>query len=143
VIFGVLFFVKKHKGGDLLKIDSLDHFVLTVESIDRSCRFYNDVLGMEVITFGEGRKALKFGSQKINLHQKGSEFEPKARNPVPGSGDLCFIANVNIHEAAEHIRSCKVKIEEGPVERTGAMGNIISIYIRDPDGNLIEISNYQ
>ncbi|MBT2689832.1 VOC family protein [Bacillus sp. ISL-47] len=123
-----------------MKIERLDHLVLTVQSIENTCVFYKLVLGMEVITFGEGRKALRFGNQKINLHQKGNEFEPKAHNPLPGSADLCFITKTEISEVMNHLQCCNIAIEEGPVERTGALGPLMSVYIRDPDGNLIEIS---
>jgi catechol 2,3-dioxygenase-like lactoylglutathione lyase family enzyme len=127
---------------DAMLIDRIDHFVLTVGSIDDTCRFYSEVLGMEVVTFGEGRKALAFGRQKINLHQAGKEFEPKAENPAPGSGDFCLIAAHPLQEIVEQCAASGVAIEEGPVPRTGAMGLMNSIYIRDPDGNLVEIANY-
>lgn len=125
-----------------MKISKLDHLVLTVKNIDKTCEFYNQVLGMEVITFGEGRKALHFGEQKINLHELGKEFEPKAKTPMSGTADLCFITDVPILDVKDHLDSYGVLIEEGPVKRTGALGSITSIYTRDPDGNLIEISNY-
>lgn len=97
---------------------------------------------MKVITFGEGRKALRFGGQKINLHEAGKEFEPKAKTPMPGSADLCFITDVPVSDVMKHLESYEVIVEEGPVKRTGALGAITSSYIRDPDNNLIEISNY-
>lgn len=126
----------------LMKIDRLDHLVLTVKDIDAACAFYNAVLGMEVVTFGENRKALVFGAQKINLHRQGREFEPKALRPTPGSADLCLIAAVPLEQAAAHIRAQGVDIIEGPVRRTGATGPITSIYFRDPDANLIEVAAY-
>ncbi len=126
-----------------MNVDRLDHLVLTVKDIDATCAFYHTVLGMEVVTFGDGRKALVFGSQKINLHQKGKEYEPEALKPTPGSADLCFIASVPISEVIEHLKSYGIEIIEGPVRRTGATGPIISVYFRDPDMNLIEISNYE
>lgn len=122
-------------------IDSLDHLVLTVSSIPDTLAFYTKVLGMEEITFGEGRKALAFGKQKINLHQHHQEFEPKADHPTPGSADLCFLTSTPIGECVDQLRFHGVDIIEGPVKRTGAQGEIISVYIRDPDNNLIEISN--
>jgi catechol 2,3-dioxygenase-like lactoylglutathione lyase family enzyme len=125
----------------MIRIDRVDHLVLTVADIARSCAFYAEALGMEVETFGEGRKALKFGVQKINLHQTGREFEPKAKAPTPGSGDLCFIAATPLEETIAHLARLGVAIEVGPVERDGATGPIRSVYIRDPDGNLIEIAN--
>lgn len=125
-----------------MKIDSIDHIVLTVRDIDASCAFYSKTLGMEVLTFGQGRKALGFGSQKINLHQHGAEFEPKAAAPTPGSADLCLITSVPLAAVADHLARCGVAIEEGPVRRTGAAGPILSVYLRDPDRNLIEVSNY-
>jgi catechol 2,3-dioxygenase-like lactoylglutathione lyase family enzyme len=124
-----------------MKIDSLDHLVLTVKDIDATASFYSNVLGMDVITFGGGRKALSFGAQKINLHQHGKEFEPNAQQPTPGSADLCFITSVPISEVVSHITSCNVPVIEGPVQRTGATGPILSVYFRDPDMNLIEVSN--
>ena len=122
-------------------IDALDHLVLTVADIDVTCAFYERVLGFGVISFGEGRKALTFGTQKVNLHQKGREFEPKADKPMPGSGDLCFLTRQPIADLKEELESLKVTVIKGPVERTGATGPILSIYFRDPDGNLIEVAN--
>jgi catechol 2,3-dioxygenase-like lactoylglutathione lyase family enzyme len=124
-----------------MKISHLDHLVLTVADIENTCNFYQTVLGFEVITFKGDRKALKFGHQKINLHQLGNEFEPKALQPTPGSADLCFISATPISEVVAHLNQLNIQIEEGPVERTGAMHPILSVYIRDPDQNLIEISN--
>src|SRR5215213_7537549 len=125
-----------------MKIDRLDHFVLTVKSIEKTCEFYASVLGMEVITFGENRKALAFGAQKINLHESGKEFEPKAQSPTPGSADLCFITSTPLAEVIEHLRRWEVEMIEGPVKRSGAKGQILSVYFPDPDRNLIEVSNY-
>ena len=124
-----------------MEIKRIDHLVLTVRDIPATCDFYSRVLGMQVVSFGD-RKALQFGGQKINLHERGKEFEPKALRPTPGSGDLCFITEVPLPQVVDHIRSCGIQIIEGPVRRTGAVGPIESIYIRDPDGNLIEVSNY-
>ncbi|MBN6520467.1 VOC family protein [Acinetobacter pittii] len=124
-----------------MKISHLDHLVLTVSNIETTCHFYQTVLGFEVITFKGNRKALKFGNQKINLHQQGNEFEPKALQPTPGSADLCFISDTPISEVVVHLNQLNIQIEEGPIERTGAMHPILSVYIRDPDQNLIEISN--
>ena len=126
-----------------MKIERLDHLVLTVRDIEATCEFYARVLGMDVITFAGGRRALQFGSQKINLHEAGKEFEPKALKPTPGSADLCFITLVPLAEVIEHMQSCGVEIIEGPVSKMGAIGEMLSIYIRDPDENLVEISNYQ
>ena len=126
----------------MIEIDRLDHLVLTVADIDRTCAFYRDVLGMSVETFGAGRTALKFGRQKFNLHQAGREFLPKADRPTPGSADLCLIASTPLDEVIAHLNDMGVAIEEGPVARTGAMGPILSVYFRDPDLNLVEVSNY-
>ncbi|MFT4171369.1 MAG: VOC family protein [Rhodocyclaceae bacterium] len=125
-----------------MRIDRLDHLVLTVADIDATCRFYADVLGMRIVTFGSGRKALAFGQQKINLHQAGHEFTPKAAHPTPGSADLCLIAATPLADVVSHLHECGITIEEGPLPRTGATGPITSIYVRDPDGNLIELSHY-
>lgn len=124
-----------------MKIDHLDHMVLTVANIDATCSFYEEVLGMSVITFGGGRKALVCGLQKINLHEQGKELDPKARNPTPGSADLCFITSVSLADVMAHLTRCGIEIIEGPVRRTGATGPIDSIYFRDLDMNLIEVSN--
>jgi catechol 2,3-dioxygenase-like lactoylglutathione lyase family enzyme len=124
-----------------LRIDALDHLVLTVADVEAACAFYVRVLGMEVVTFADGRKALAFGRQKINLHPHGREFEPKAARPTPGSGDLCFLTSTPIAEVASHLAAEGVRIIDGPVRRTGATGPILSLYFRDPDGNLIEVSN--
>lgn len=125
-----------------MHIDSLDHLVLTVTNIETTLGFYAKTLGMEVVTFGNGRKALSFGSQKINLHEHDNEFDPKAGQPAPGSADLCFITSMPLSEVIKHLCSCGVTVIEGPVQRTGATGPILSIYIRDPDMNLIEVSNH-
>jgi len=124
-----------------MQIDSLDHLVLTVQDIEATCAFYQRVLGMAVVTFGAGRKALAFGVQKINLHPAGREFEPKAERPTPGSADLCFLTSVPLAEVQNHLTACGVTVTEGPVQRTGAQGPILSVYFRDPDLNLIEVSN--
>jgi catechol 2,3-dioxygenase-like lactoylglutathione lyase family enzyme len=124
-----------------MEITRLDHLVLTVKEIQTSCDFYTRALGMELIEFAGGRKALKFGSQKINLHQHQKEFEPKATQPTPGSADLCFLTETPLSEVANHLQQNRVEIIEGPIERTGAEGPIISVYIRDPDGNLLELAN--
>jgi catechol 2,3-dioxygenase-like lactoylglutathione lyase family enzyme len=125
-----------------MKVDYLDHLVLTVKSISATCEFYAKVLGMEVVTFGGNRQALAFGAQKINLHEAGKEWEPKAHRPTPGSADLCFITRTPLADVVEHVRQCGVEVIEGPVNRTGATGPITSVYFRDPDLNLIEVSNY-
>ncbi|MEM9099307.1 MAG: VOC family protein [Pseudomonadota bacterium] len=121
-------------------IKSLDHLVLTVASIEETVAFYCGALGMEEVVFGEGRRALAFGAQKINLHQAGQEFEPKAARPMPGSGDLCFLADRPLAEVIAGLEALGLALEDGPVPRTGATGPIMSIYLRDPDGNLVEIS---
>lgn len=123
-----------------VRLASLDHLVLTVRDIDATCAFYEKVLGMTPVTFGEGRRALAFGSQKINLHAAGREFEPKACRPTPGSADLCFLAATPLATVAAHLAACGVPVLEGPVRRTGATGPILSLYIRDPDANLVEIA---
>ncbi|MCA9930007.1 MAG: VOC family protein [Anaerolineales bacterium] len=125
----------------MMKITHLDHLVLTVRDIEVTSRFYETVLGMEVATFGAGRKALRFGTQKINLHQVGKEFEPKALHPIPGSEDFCFLTLTPLEDVIAHLRSAGVTIMEGPVERTGTRSKLLSVYLRDPDGNLVEISN--
>ena len=125
-----------------IRIARLDHFVLTVRDIEATCAFYTRVLGMEVLKFGAGRTALKFGRQKINLHPAGNAIMLKAEHPMPGSADVCFIADTPIAEVVERLQACGVGIVEGPSERAGAMGSILSVYIRDPDANLVEISNY-
>jgi catechol 2,3-dioxygenase-like lactoylglutathione lyase family enzyme len=121
-------------------ISHLDHLVLTVKDIKATARFYESVLGMTIIHFGNGRIALQFGTQKINLHQAGQEFEPKALRPTPGSADLCFLLDTDIHDAVQALAAKDVPIIDGPVERTGATGKILSLYIRDLDDNLIELS---
>ena len=131
-----------NSGDNNMKIDRVDHFVLTVASIDATCEFYSKVLGMKDTEFAGGRKALSFGAQKINLHQRGKEFEPKAMTPTLGSGDFCLISAVPIGDVVIHLVDCGVKIEEGIVPRTGATGPIKSVYVRDPDQNLVEISEY-
>jgi catechol 2,3-dioxygenase-like lactoylglutathione lyase family enzyme len=126
-----------------MHIDRIDHLVLTVRSIEQTCEFYTRVLDMEVITFGKGRKALAFGSQKLNLHEMGKEFEPKAEQATPGAIAICLITRTPMEDVMTHLDSMGVSVIEGPVQRTGATGTIISVYFRDPDMNLIEISNYK
>ena len=122
-----------------MKVDRLDHLVLTVKDIDATCGFYAAVLGMDIVTFGDNRKALACGSQRINLHQAGKEFEPKAHQPTPGSADLCFLVNTSLQDVMAHLHHCGVEIILGPVRRTGAAGELESVYFRDPDLNLIEV----
>jgi len=127
------------------KLASLDHLVLTVRNIEQTTDFYAGVLGMTAEEFypgdGSRRSALKFGKQKINLHLAGAEFEPKAQTPTPGAADLCFLSETPLSEWKVHLKASEIPIEEGPVARSGATGPIQSLYVRDPDGNLIEISN--
>jgi len=125
-----------------MEITHLDHLVLTVTSIAVTTAFYNAILGMEVHEFDNGRYALHFGHQKINLHQAGNEPEPKAHYPAPGSADLCFITKTPLHRVIQELQENEVDVFLGPVERTGAGGKILSVYFRDPDLNLIEVSNY-
>lgn len=125
-----------------MKIDAIDHIVLTVGNVEATCAFYARVLGMEVVTFGADRRALAFGSQKINLHQVGAELEPRAPNAMPGTGDVCLITATPMPQVLAHLSACGVNVLQGPVPRTGARGPIMSVYFRDPDGNLVEVSNY-
>jgi catechol 2,3-dioxygenase-like lactoylglutathione lyase family enzyme len=124
-------------------IDHIDHIVLTTRDKDACIRFYSEVLGMELVKFRtptEERLALKFGAQKINLHEWGREFEPRAHVAVPGSLDLCFIASVSLEKVIEQLTRNNIRVLEGPVLKTGARGTIRSVYVRDPDLNLVEIS---
>jgi catechol 2,3-dioxygenase-like lactoylglutathione lyase family enzyme len=125
-----------------MKVDRIDHFVLTVRDMEATCDFYSRVLGIEVEEFEGGRQALRFGRQKINLHQAGAEFDPKAGNPTPGSGDFCLVTEVLLQSVVGHLESCGVEIIEGPIARTGATSRLESVYFRDADGNLVEVSNY-
>jgi catechol 2,3-dioxygenase-like lactoylglutathione lyase family enzyme len=126
-----------------MRIDRFDHVVLTVADLDATVDFYTQVLGMEAVTFGEGRRALAFGHSKINLHLAGHEFEPKADHPVPGSADLCLITLDPLDQVIAELAAHAVPVELGPVERIGATGELLSVYFRDPDQNLIEVSNYR
>ena len=126
-----------------MKINRLDHFVLTVADIAATVDFYTRVLGMAEVSFGAGRRALAFGDSKINLHEAGKEFEPKADHPTPGSADVCLIVEDDIEQVIAQLTAAGVPILEGPVERTGATGPILSCYLRDPDQNLVELSNYR
>ncbi|HUZ63631.1 MAG TPA: VOC family protein [Acetobacteraceae bacterium] len=124
-------------------IDRLDHLVLTCADVETTASWFQRVLGMEREAFGAQRRtALKFGGQKINLHQHGAEFKPNAAAAAPGTADLCFITAVRPKDVVAHLQGCGVAIEEGPVERTGALGPMNSVYCRDPDGNLVEIASY-
>jgi catechol 2,3-dioxygenase-like lactoylglutathione lyase family enzyme len=124
-----------------MRVVRIDHVVLTVADLERTIAFYERALGMRAVSFGEGRRALAFGGQKLNLHQAGHEFEPKAQRPTPGAIDLCFTTDIPLDEVAAHLRKCSVEIELGPVAKTGARRPLRSLYFRDPDGNLIEVSN--
>ena len=126
-----------------MEVTRLDHLVLTVSDIEKTTRFYESVLGMRRLDFGEERVALGFGEQKLNLHQLGSEFTPKAEKPTPGSADLCFVTSLRLRSAMEHARANGVDAIEGPVHRTGALGPMRSFYFRDPDSNLIEVCSYE
>lgn len=127
----------------MITIDRIDHLVLTVADIDATCDFYRRVLGMKPITVGPDRRvALAFGRQKINLHKAGAEFEPKARRPVAGSEDFCLITEAPIADVVVLLENAGVAIVEGPMPRTGATGSMTSVYLRDPDGNLVEIARY-
>ncbi len=123
-------------------IDRIDHMVLTVADIDATCEFYGRVLGMEKVIFAGGRVALGFGRQKINLHPAHNPYTPRAKSAVTGAGDLCLIAETPLSDVIQHLQAEGVEIIEGPVAKTGAMGPITSVYFRDPDENLIEVSNY-
>lgn len=124
-----------------MKIDHLDHLVLTVRDVQKTVAFYQGVLGMKPIEFGDGRYALKFGNQKINLHTSSAPLEPHALRPTRGSGDLCFITSATPRQVMEHLEALGVAVEEGPVLRSGATGPITSVYFRDPDGNLLEVAS--
>ncbi len=125
-----------------IAIDRIDHIVITAFDVERTLDFYSRVLGMEPITFAGGRRGLAFGRQKINLHQAGREYEPKALKPSPGSMDLCFITETPLADVIAQLKGHGVAIAEGPVAKTGALGPMTSVYFRDPDGNLVEVSNY-
>jgi catechol 2,3-dioxygenase-like lactoylglutathione lyase family enzyme len=121
--------------------DRIDHLVLTVRSIDATCAFYREALGLDVLTFDDGRRALRVGRQKVNLHQLGHEIEPKAGLAAPGSGDFCIVVTEPIEQVAARLASLRIAVELGPVARTGGQGPIRSIYVRDPDRNLVEVAN--
>ncbi|HZW74602.1 MAG TPA: VOC family protein [Caldimonas sp.] len=124
-----------------MRIERIDHFVLTVRDVEATCAFYQRALGMSPVTFAGGRRALAFGGQKINLHQQGREFEPRAQHPTPGSADFCLITLVPLADVVAHLAQAGVQIIEGPVRKTGAAGPLLSVYFRDPDQNLVEVSN--
>jgi len=125
-----------------MKIEGIDHVVLTVKDIEATCEFYTKVLGMQVIVFGQGRKALRFGTQKINLQRVGRESTLVADKPTSGSGDVCFATSTSIDEVVTQLNACGVRLIAGPVARDGAKGPMLSVYFRDPDMNLIEVSHY-
>ncbi|TNF86550.1 MAG: VOC family protein [Gammaproteobacteria bacterium] len=125
-----------------MKTNRIDHLVLTVADIERTVEFYCNLMGMKKIEFGAGRIALGFGEQKINLHQSGREFEPRAGRVQPGSADLCFIIDDPVNQVVAELEARGVEVIDGPVARSGARGDIVSVYFRDPDENLIEVSNY-
>ncbi len=125
-----------------MKVSHIDHIVLTVRNLENTVQFYSEILGMDIIDYGDHRKALAFGNQKINLHEKGKEFEPKAHVPSCGSGDLCFVVTEKIESVKAELESHGIEIIEGIVQKTGAIGKMRSIYLRDPDLNLIELCSY-
>ena len=122
-----------------MKVSGLDHLVLTVKDLDATCRFYAAVLGMDIVTFGDKRKALACSSMRIHLHEAGQKFEPKAHRPTPGGADLCFLSTATMEDVMAHLHDCEIEIILGPVRRMGAAGELESVYIRDPDLNLIEV----
>jgi len=126
----------------MMDLDRIDHVVFTVRDITATCDFYTRALGVAVITFGDGRRALQVGRCKINLHQVGHEFEPKAAQPRPGTQDICLVSTSPLPDVISHLRGVGVEIIEGPGPRTGALGPMESVYLRDPDGNLIEVACY-
>lgn len=126
----------------VLHVDDLDHLVLTVVNIEKTRHFYENILGMTAFTFGNGRTALSFGHFRINLHQAGNECLPHALHPMPGSADLCFVTRTPLADVLDHLKNHAINLVEDPVSREGATGPMLSVYIRDPDGNLIEIANY-
>jgi catechol 2,3-dioxygenase-like lactoylglutathione lyase family enzyme len=125
-----------------MNLSHIDHVVFTVRDIDVTCDFYTRALGMEIVSFAGGRKALQCGRCKLNLHEYGHEFEPKAERPAPGTQDICLITEEPLSDVMAHLQQAGVAVLEGPVPRTGALGSIESIYLRDPDGNLIEVARY-
>jgi catechol 2,3-dioxygenase-like lactoylglutathione lyase family enzyme len=127
---------------DVMKVNRIDHLVLTTSDIEQTINFYTTILGMELISVEGGRKSLRFGTQKINLHEAGQEISPHARHPLPGSTDLCFITETSIQQVVEHLHSSGITLLKGPTKRIGATGPLFSIYIQDPDGNLLELSNH-
>jgi catechol 2,3-dioxygenase-like lactoylglutathione lyase family enzyme len=124
-----------------VRVQRIDHVVLTVADLETTIAFYERVLGMTAVSFGEGRRGLAFGDQKLNLHQAGREFDPKARRPTPGAVDLCFTTDIPLEDVAVHLLRQSVEVEHGPVDKVGARRALRSLYFRDPDGNLIEVSN--
>jgi catechol 2,3-dioxygenase-like lactoylglutathione lyase family enzyme len=128
--------------GTGILLERLDHLVLTVRDIEATCAFYEKVLGMTRRTFGEGRVALHYGPHKINLHPHPTPIDLVAKHPLPGTADLCFVAATPLAEVVAHLEACKVPVEVGPIATTGARGPMTSVYFRDPDDNLIEVSNY-
>ena len=126
-----------------ISVEQIDHFVITVSNTDRTITFYERVLGMSAISFGDNRKALRFGTQKINIHQVAQEVQPNALNAATGTADLCFISKLSIKEIQNHLQSEQIDIEYGPIEQSGAVGIMDSVYFRDPDGNLIEVGVYR
>lgn len=126
----------------MIGLDRIDHVVFTVRDVEATCVWYSRVLGTEVLTFGDGRKALHVGHCKINLHQTGREFEPKAARPAPGTQDICLVTTSSMQEVVDHLTGIGVPIVEGPVVKTGAMGPIEFVYLRDSDGNLVEVARY-
>ena len=125
-----------------MRIDRLDHLVLTVADVEATVDFYTRVLGLRAETFGEGRRALVFGSQKVNLHQAGREFEPKAAQATPGSADFCLVTDTPLDQVQRELAGHGVLVEVGPVPKVGALGPMTSVYVRDPDANLVEIAVY-
>ncbi len=124
-----------------IRIKSLDHLVVTASDLQATIEFYTRVLGMEHVEFGNGLHAVHFGEQKFNLHDALTDVSPKARKIVPGSEDICLLTDTPIADVKSHIESCGIEIEEGPVSRQGAAGTLLSVYFRDPDGNLVEVAN--
>lgn len=126
-----------------MHVTGIDHLVLTVENVEATCAFYGDVLGATVSSFGpENRTAVQFGEQKINLHEAGTEFDPHARAPTPGSGDLCLVSELAVEEILKDLDKHGAETVEGPVKKHGARGPMQSVYVRDPDGNLVELASY-